>query len=300
LFDWEGQEYLLVVDYLSKNIELAHLRSSTTSETVIIHCKSVFARHGIPEIVHSDNGPQFSSRVFERFAEKYGFTHETSSPHYHEGNGEAERAVETVKNFLTKAEDPYLALLQYRATPLQTGYSPSEMSMGRKLRTRVPVVPSSLVPEWPQLADMKSALAAQKEVQKRNFDRRHRVVQLPVLKPGDPVWVKEPKESKAEIVKAVGPRSYEVQTPVGKLRRNRRHLNRRRSEPTEPQKINPAVPSTLPDPADRRRSLDLDQHEPEPSQQQAQPPSPQASQDSKTSVVTRSGRVVKPPDRLDL
>jgi transposase InsO family protein len=227
LFEWEGQEYLLVVDYFSRNIELAHLRSSTTSETVINHFKSIFARHGIPEIVHSDNGPQFASRAFEKFADKYGFTHETSSPHHHEGNGEAERAVATVKNFLAKAEDPYLALLQYRATPLQNGYSPAEMSMGRRLRTRVPVFPTSLVPVWPALADMKAASAAQKEVQKKNFDRRHKVVQLPVLKPGDPVWVKEPREERAEILRPVGPRSYVVQTPKGKLRRNRRHLNRR-------------------------------------------------------------------------
>ncbi|XP_041372842.1 uncharacterized protein K02A2.6-like [Gigantopelta aegis] len=142
LFDWRGQQYLLVVEYFSRNIELAHLQSSTSSETVISHCKSIFARHGIPEVVHQDNGPQFSSNKFTRFATDYGFTHETSSPHYPQVNGKVERAIQTVKNFLLKAEDPYLALLNYRATPLQCGFSPAEMSMGCCLRTRVPVVPT--------------------------------------------------------------------------------------------------------------------------------------------------------------
>ena len=73
-----------------------------------------------------------------------------------------------VKNFLLKAEDPYLVLhvLNYRATPLQCGFSPAEMSMGRHLRTRVPAVPASLAPDWPRLSYMKLANANQKEVQK--------------------------------------------------------------------------------------------------------------------------------------
>ena len=78
----------------------------------------------------------------------------------------AERAVQTVKNFLLKAEDPYLVLLNYRATPPQSGFSPAEMSMGRRPRTRVPTVPASFAPDWPRLSDMKLANANQKEVQK--------------------------------------------------------------------------------------------------------------------------------------
>ena len=159
-FDWCGQQYLLVIDCFSRNIQLAHLQSSASSETVIAHCKSIFARHGIPEVVQSDNGPQFASHKFARLATDYRFTQETSSPHYPKVNGESERSVQTVKNFLLKAEDPYLALLNFRATPLQCGFSPAEMSMGRRLRTRVPAVPASLEPHWPRLSDMKLANAS--------------------------------------------------------------------------------------------------------------------------------------------
>ncbi|XP_046724303.1 uncharacterized protein LOC124398258 [Silurus meridionalis] len=106
------------------------------SEAVIEHFKSIFAHHGIPEVVRSDNGPQFASEGFRAFARGWGFDHVTSSPHFPQSNWEAERAVRTIKNLLKKSADPYLALMAYRVAPLTNGYSPAELLMGRKLRMR--------------------------------------------------------------------------------------------------------------------------------------------------------------------
>ena len=72
-----------------------------------------FAHHGIPETVVLDNGPQFSSVQYAQFAKTYGFIHLKSSPLHPQGNGEAERAVKTIKTLLNKADDPYVALLNY-------------------------------------------------------------------------------------------------------------------------------------------------------------------------------------------
>ena len=91
LFMFKGQTYLLVVDYYSRYIEIAKL--SALSSGVITHLKSIFARHGIPEIVISDNGPQYLSEMFTQFSKQYGFRHVTSSPRYAQANGEAEWAV---------------------------------------------------------------------------------------------------------------------------------------------------------------------------------------------------------------
>ena len=85
-----------MIDYFSRYIGIAKL-SSTSSNAVITHLKSIFARHGIPQYVMSDNGPQFSADVFSTFSNDYGFTHITKSPQFPQSNGEAERAVKTVK-----------------------------------------------------------------------------------------------------------------------------------------------------------------------------------------------------------
>ena len=70
---------------------------STTSNSVIQAMKSIFSRHGIPETVRSDNGPQYSSSEFSKFASSYGFSHVTSSPLYPQSNGQVERTVETAQ-----------------------------------------------------------------------------------------------------------------------------------------------------------------------------------------------------------
>lgn len=78
LFHLDGKNDLLVNDYLSNYPEMA-LLPSMSATCVIRHMKSLFARHGIPQIVHSDNGPCYSCKEFKDFAEEYDFRHVTSS-----------------------------------------------------------------------------------------------------------------------------------------------------------------------------------------------------------------------------
>ena len=68
----------------------------------------------------------------------------TISPRYPRTNGEVERAVRTVKGLLKKHDDPYLALFTYRSTPMQTDLSPTELLMGRRLWTHLPVLAKTL------------------------------------------------------------------------------------------------------------------------------------------------------------
>ena len=92
LFELEGKSYLVTSDYFSDFFELDHLRS-TSSVHVIRKLKSHFARHGIPEQLVTDNGPQFTSRNFIKFSKDWDFDHRTSSPRYSQSNGKAESAV---------------------------------------------------------------------------------------------------------------------------------------------------------------------------------------------------------------
>ena len=152
LFELKGNSYLLLVDYFSRFIEVVKL-SSTTTKSVVAAMKPIFARYGIPEIVVSDNGPQYSSQEFQNFAENYDFKHITSSPYHPQGNGEAERAVKTVKKLLRSASDPNLALLCYRSTPLSwCQYTPAQLLMGRQIRSTLPMSPKSQMARFTEVS----------------------------------------------------------------------------------------------------------------------------------------------------
>ena len=94
--------------------------------------KKLFAIHGIPKEVFSDNGTQFSSHEFKEFARAWDFVHRTSSPEYPQSNGLVERNVQTVKRLWKKSkitgEDPYLTMLNLNTTPNKDGQSPASLS----------------------------------------------------------------------------------------------------------------------------------------------------------------------------
>lgn len=186
LFFLEGKWWLIVTDYFSRYPELVPL-NNLTSSAVINHCKSIFARHGIPEIVVSDNGPQFSRAFgaeFSKFATEYNFQHVTSSPHYHQSNGMAESAVKLIKGSLKKTADTYKTLLAYRTSLLKNGYSPTELLMGRRLRTALPTSSESLQPRTPDFQKLAAFEKSQRQRQKRDYDRRHGVRDRPSFPKG--------------------------------------------------------------------------------------------------------------------
>lgn len=79
LFIWNKRTYLVVIDYFSRYIEVAHLHVAS-AETFISALKNIYSRHGVPMVLMPDNGPQFASSLFKDFASEYGFTDMTSSP----------------------------------------------------------------------------------------------------------------------------------------------------------------------------------------------------------------------------
>ena len=136
----------------------------------------MFSCHGIPALLVSDNGPQFISREMQEFAEHYTFTHHTSSPHYHHSNRMAERTVKTVKQLLRDTPDPYLVLLSYRSTPLPwCDKSPSELLMGRRVRTDVQQTDEHFIPDWQFLSEFRKKDEEYKRKQTKSYDcRKHK------------------------------------------------------------------------------------------------------------------------------
>ena len=124
---------------------------------MINHVKAIFARHGIPETVISDNR---STTVFLRGIRQI-FRRLGIHAHYQQTKIPPKQrksrtyGADNTKNLLTKSDDPYEALLAYRATLLENGFSPAELCMGRRLRTTLPTTPSKLTPQWPVLTKLR-------------------------------------------------------------------------------------------------------------------------------------------------
>ncbi|UYV61070.1 K02A2.6-like, partial [Cordylochernes scorpioides] len=226
LFYLNGRWYLIVCDYYSRYPEISLLQNLTAQE-VIGRLKSIFARHGTPETVRSDNGPQFQKVLgseFSKFSKEWSFKHITSSPKFPQSNGFIEAIIKNIKQSFKKEEDCYLTLQAYRTMPLESGYSPAELLMGRRLRTSVPAIESSLMPRYLDSEALQEREKRRVINQKRLYDKRHDVHSLPPLQQGDSVWVRDQRVKGKVLHKSEEPRSYWVQTPQGKVRRNRLHL----------------------------------------------------------------------------
>ena len=74
LFELEGKVYLIVVDYYSRWFEIRRLNDQSSARVISV-LKELFSTHGIPDIIVSDNGPQFSSDAFCLFTTEYDFVH---------------------------------------------------------------------------------------------------------------------------------------------------------------------------------------------------------------------------------
>jgi transposase InsO family protein len=223
-FKCENVDYLLVVDYFSRYVEVCAMQKNKTATEVCRVMKSIFSRYGIPEKVKLDNGPPFNSGEYLQFANEWGFEVAHSSPKYPKSNGEVERAVQTVKRLLKKVKDKEKALLAYRSTPLSCGYSPAELLMGRKIRTTVPVFHTLLTPKWPNLVQLQEQEAQRKIQQEKYFNTRHRAVPLQKLTQGTEVRITTHSEPGVIKNDTESPRQYEVETPTGVIKRNRVHL----------------------------------------------------------------------------
>ena len=108
----------------------------------------LFAQFGIPKTIVSDNGTQFTSTDFKEFCRLNGIYHVQTASYHPSSNGLAERAVQVVKQGISKQSTGTLndqisrVLFQYRITSYSTiGVSPAELLMGRRLRT-FKIIPS--------------------------------------------------------------------------------------------------------------------------------------------------------------
>ena len=231
---------ILSVDHYSDSIEIDKLEN-TLGATVVEKSKAHFSRHGIPEILVSDNGPQFIGVDFASFCNLYDITHITSSPYYPRGNAKAEAAVKVAKSLMKKSSDFYLALLHYRNTP-QQGHtkSPAQRSLSRCLRSNLPVHMKLLLPESESNeSELIKAQIAQKRLQaKVQYDKTASFQTPKQIDIGDYVYMKpNPRQRGSpwkygQVMSTPTPRSYVIKSDSGLVRRNQKDISTKNAVPT--------------------------------------------------------------------
>ncbi|GBL78741.1 Uncharacterized protein K02A2.6 [Araneus ventricosus] len=137
--------FLLIIDSHSNWLEVYPMKVTTTKKTIEF-LRDSFSRFGLPRVLVSDNGSQFTSYEFQRFMQSKGIKHKTSAPFRPSSNGQAECYVATLKQSL-KVMQKYessiqqklsIFLLQHRKAPnATTTHSPATLFLKGEIRTRM-------------------------------------------------------------------------------------------------------------------------------------------------------------------
>ena len=128
IFHYKSKSYLLVVNYTSRFPIVREIRSMS-AQHIAEHFRLIFSEYGRPDTLVSDNGLCYVAKMLTNLMKEYAVNHITSSPHYPQSNGLAEKFFQIVKNLFYKAKDQgpdiYKCLMIYCNTPLaSTSKSP--------------------------------------------------------------------------------------------------------------------------------------------------------------------------------
>ena len=217
-----GEKVLVLKCLRSKWPEIGiFLRNqSTNADGVIAAMEKMFAVHGIPDVVRTDNGPPFNSKAFKNFSKKVGFHTQKVTPLWPEANGQAEAFMKCLGKIVRTAhierQDWKAAvdrfLLAYRATPHpSTGVAPAHLMFpGRRFKT---LLPSS--------ASVSASKAAVAEFNRKAMhaakvyaDKRRKTAPSS-FRPGDIVLVRQSKKDK--LTSPFDPLPYRIVAVKGSM-----------------------------------------------------------------------------------
>lgn len=206
----DGRSVVVIIDYYSRLFETSFLRSTKT-EKVIAFLESIFALYGYPEMLRSDNGPQFVSQEFQSFLAECGTKWISTTPLWPQANGEVERVNRTILKVLRIAKSEGRELesamsefsMAYKATPhTATGMTPFSLMFGREMRTKLPMLSSCVKTTAQEASD---ADVLYKYQMKEYADRNARDSSI---SPGDTVVVRS--ENRGKLDTAYSPEPHQV------------------------------------------------------------------------------------------
>ena len=179
--------------------------------------------------VVTDNGTNFTSKKFQSLMERYGVEHACCSLHHHQGNGLAEKSVDTLKRMLLKVPKASIAEACLKLNNMvRPGMKATLMScfFGRRTRGHLP---NLFDPEC-QIVE-----TIQKRIENQfNLAQRRGHFNSDTFSVGNRVRVQDPASRMWNILGVVSSeiaaddgstRSYEVETDSGQvLVRNGSHI----------------------------------------------------------------------------
>ena len=324
-----GNRYVLVVvDTLTKWAE-AYAMQDEKSETVArLLVEEFVCRWGIPRQLHSDQGRQFESAVFQEMCRLLGMRKTRTTALHPQSDGQTERLNRTLLDLLAKlaVDEPQkwdeklaFAMMAYRSTPHSTtGETPNRLMLGREAATPLQLlapVPADAVERtaWTDKLHQNfeqthqlvlSHYGKEQRLQKQNFDCRQKGLEF---KEKDLVWFLEPRPRKGipyklnanrwsgpyAVKKRLSPAVYVIDFPG--TRRNR-VISTARLRPyverrNDLQPITPIVEEETikdEDPDLMEESTDASNHHRDDVVEEGDWPTPPR-------ICTRSGRTVRPP-----
>ena len=285
-----GENLLVVIDAATRWPEVEILRS-TTATTIISRLDRIFAQHGYPDEIVSDNGPQFISREFADYMKSTGIDHRRVTPYHPQANAEVERFNSTLLKAIRTARNSgrdwhhsiFAFLLAYRSTPHPaTKATPAKLLYNREISTKLP---SPRPVPRKAFANARRHDRKYKAHMKSYHDGRKRF-QNRVINQGDHVLITQRKNDK--FTSRYDPNPWIVTSVKGgsvKMQRGRentmRYMSQIRKVPNSQREY---------DPQDDLQDDFHDDHQ-QRDQEQRNNPTPE-------NAPRRSQRNARPPDRL--
>ena len=139
-----GNKYILIIgDYFSKWTEAYAIPNQEATTVARVLVEEFVARFGIPRQIHSDQGKNFESKVFQEMCKSLGMDKTKTTPLHPQSDGMVERFNRTIEEMLSKfvAEDqrdwdshlPILMMAYRSAVHETTSFTPCELMFGRQI-----------------------------------------------------------------------------------------------------------------------------------------------------------------------
>ncbi|KAF2893879.1 hypothetical protein ILUMI_12297, partial [Ignelater luminosus] len=311
-------EMLEMVHYISRYLPMSEKRKTqfkneiAKDKTLNEISQYYFNQWSTENKVSAEYNLPFVSHECKTYYREKDISIFTCSPHHHRSNGMAEKAVSIAKQILRKSmedrTDYRESIMEYNNTPIvNLNASPTQILQSRRLRTLLPVISTKL--ERKVQTHIYDFLRRQQITYKNNYDKSSKT-SFTNFKKGDKVVIKTDNEKiwqKATIIKKANePRLYWIQrhSDLKMLRMNTKHIKPSYTKLNNNKKLNPELypecsyfkHTNEPNQLVVQNDASVDAEDNNRGNVLTKPPI----ENQQINITSRSGRSVRPPNRLTL